>query len=322
MTNPWTTLTRGDRDFDMDINKRSVIAARRHLDSSKTLFTKVGQVVTTTRPYYSERIDGITGTFEETAEGTQEAPPMTPITVADIKLRVRYYTTALVLSKNRVEDDGLGLIQKLVPKIPERAAERMEIDFQNMILNTATTVDAVRDQRDGVALASTSHPTGPFGALSGNVAATPGALSESTLSTAVTSFMSIIDDNGDPAPRMPTRFVLIVHPSRILYAQQLVKSLSSTADAKNSGVINPVSSANGLTFEVYPAYYQTSVNAWSLIALDAVDGESGLLVVMRKPPTAPKKIIRENPEQIQYFSEMRYAMGVSDWRNFYYNAGS
>jgi hypothetical protein len=319
MTNPWTTLTRGDRDFDRDITKRSVIGAREHLTGPKTLMTKIGQIVTTDRPYYSERIDGIIGGFEETAEGTQEAPPMSPITVADIKLRVKYYTAALVLSKNRVEDDGLGLVQKLAPKITERAIERQEIDFQNMVLNTPTVFNAQRDQRDGVPLASASHPTGPYGALSGNVAGTPSALTESSLATAVTSFASIIDDNGDPAPTMPKKFLLIVHPSRVLYAQQLTKSLSSTADQKNSGVINPVSSANGLSFEVWPAYYQTSVTAWMLVAVD--DDGTGLLIVQRKPPTAPKKIIRENPEQAQWFSEMRYGMGVSDWRKIYYNAG-
>lgn len=320
MTNPWTTLTRGDRDFDMDINKRSVVAARKHLASNKTLQNKIGEVVTTNRPYYSWREDGIIGTFQETAEGTQEAPPMTPINVADLKVRPRYYTAALVLSKNRVMDDGLGLIQKLVPKISERANERIEIDFQNYFLNTPTVYNPERDQRDGVALASASHPVGPFGVLSGNLAGTPGALTESSLSAAVTSFSAIIDDNGDVAPRMPQRFLLIVHPSRVLTAMQLVKSLSSTADNKNSGVINPVSSANGFQFEVYPAYYQTNVNAWALVALD--EGESGLMIVMRQSPTAPKKIIRENPEQIQYFSEMRYALAVRDWRNFYYNPGS
>lgn len=320
MANPWTTLTRGDRDFDTDINKRSVVAARTHLTGNKTLQSKVAQVITINRPYYTERVDGIIGGFEETAEGIQEAPPMSPITVADIKVRPKYYTAALVLSKNRVMDDGLGLIQKLTPKITERAIERIEIDFQNMVLNDPTTFNPERDQRDGVALASAAHPVGPFGLLSGNVAATPSALTEASLAQGVTSFMSIRDDNGDLAPRMPTRFLLIVHPSRMLYAQQLTKSLSSTADQKNSGVINPVSSANGLNFEVYPALYQQNVNAWMLIAMDGDD--SGLLIVMRMPPTAPKKIIRENPEQVQYFSEMRYAMAINDWRGVYYNAGA
>lgn len=320
MTNPWTTLTRGDRDFDRDIDKRTVVAARKHLDGPKTLQTKIGEVVTTTRPYYTEREDGIVGGFEETAEGTQEAPPMTPINVADLKVRPRYYTAALVLSKNRVEDDGLGLVQKLAPKIMERAVERMEIDFQNMIFNNPTVYNPERDQRDGVALASAAHPTGPFGALSGNIAGTPGALTESSLATAVSSFASIIDDSGDVAPRLPEKFVLAVHVSRMLYAQQLVKSLSSTADNKNSGVINPVSASNGLTFEVVPVFYQQNVNAWSLIAVD--QGQSGLLIVMRKAPTRPKKIIRENPEQVQFFSEMRYSTAIRDWRNFYYNAGS
>ena len=178
----------------------------------------------------------------------------------------------------------------------------------------------LRNQRDGVALASAAHPTGPFGALSGNLAGTPGALTESSLALAVTSFASIIDDNGDMAPMLPKKFVLAVHVSRMLYAQQLVKSLSSTADNKNSGVINPVSASNGLTFEVVPVFYQQNVNAWNLVAVD--EGKSGLLIVQRMAPTRPKKIIRENPEQVQYFSEMRYAVAIRDWRRFYHNPGS
>lgn len=320
MTTPWTTLTRGDRDFDTDLNERSVVGMRKHLAGPKTLFNKLGVTVSTTRPYYTQRIDGIIGTPEEIAEGTQEAPPMTPINVADIRIRPRLYASALVLSQERVDDDGLGLVQKLAPKVLERMLERIEIDFQNMILGSPTVYNADRDQRDGVALASASHPVGPYGILSGNVAGTPSALTESSLATAVTSFMSQYDDNGDVAPLMPQKFILTVHPSKLLYAQQLTKSLSSTADYKNSGVINPVSGANGLTFEVFPALYQTSTTAWSLTAVD--EGESGMVVVMRKMPNAPEKLIKKNPDQVQYVSKMRYSMAITDWRRFYYNAGA
>lgn len=320
MTNPWTTLTRGDRDFDMDINKRSVVAARDHLRSDSVLFNKVGQAITINRPYYSERIDGLTGGVQEMAEGTQEAPPLTPVNVADIKLRPRLYGAGLNLSKERVDDAGLLLPQSLVPKILERMFERVEIDFQNLLINTATTFNAERDQRDGVALGSAAHPVGQTGTLSSNVAGTPSALSESSLSAAITSFMSIYDDNGDFAPRRPKKFLLLVHPTKMLYAMQLVKSLSSTADYKNSGVLNPVSSANGFNIEVMPAWYQQSATQWTLISVD--QGDSGLLVVMRQPPGAPQKIVRQNPDQVQWYSKMRYAIGFNDWRNVYVNLGA
>ena len=320
----WTTLTRispdgtrGDRDFDKDIDKRNVVAARDFLNGPKSARNALGTEVSTDRPYYQERVDGITGQWEETAEGIQEAPPFTPINVADMKVRVKYYTAALVLSKNRFEDEKFGLIQNLVPKILERGLERIEIDFQNKFINTATTFDATRDLRDGVALASTLHPAGLNGAVYGNTLAVPSALSESTLATAITSFMGVRDDNGDVAPMLGTKFQLFVHPSRILFAQQLCKSLSSTADYKNSGVISQVAASNGFQWEIIPMFYQQNVNAWGIVMVTS-DG-TGLNVVMRRAPSNPKKIVRENPEQLQYFSEMRYAMYAADPRKYFFS---
>lgn len=318
-THIWTSFSRGDRDFDRDIDKRSVVAARNHLMGGKTLQSKVGTVINTNRPYWKERIDGIIGGFEETAEGIQEANPLMPINVADITLRVKYYTAALVLSKNRVNDDGLGLIQKLVPKIMERAIERQEIDFQNMMLGNPTVYDPYRDQRDGVALASVAHPAGPYGALWGNTPATPGALTEQNLATAVSSFMAVRDDNGDLAPLMPQKFLLIVHPSRYQYALQLVNSTSSTADYKNSGVVNAIREG-GISYEVYPALYMQSTTAWELIAAD--QGDTGAVIIQNIAPTVPRKDIKYNPEQVQYFSEMRYSMGITDPRRIFYNPGA
>lgn len=316
----WTTLTRGDRDFDRDLDNRTVAKARTFLTGPYALHKRIGEIKTlSNRPYYKERVDGIIGQFEETAEGTQEAPPLMPLAVVDMLIRVKYFTASLNLSKNRVEDEGGGLIQSLVPKIVERGIERIEIDFQNMVLNTATTYNPLRDLRDGVALASTAHPAGPYGLTYGNTFAAPVALSETSLSQVSSSFMAIRDDNGDLAPRMPKRFILTVHPSKYNYALQLTQSLSTTTDYKNAGVKNAATVGN-VTWEVVQALYQTSTTAWSVTA---DDGEgTGLIIAARKLPTAPKKIIRENPEQVQYFSEMRYGMGVTDPRNFFFTAGA
>lgn len=315
----WTTLTRGDRDFDKDINKRSVAAARKHLTGPYALHKKLGTLIRTDRPYYKERIDGIIGQFEETAEGIQEAPPMMPIPVGDMTIRIKYYTAALVLSKNRVEDEGGGLIQKLVPKISERAIEKMEIDFQTLFFGNPTVYNPLRDLRDGVALGSTAHPAGPYGALSGNAFGAPTQLSETALAQVVSSFMAVRDDNGDLAPIMATTFTLGVHPSKLQAARQLVLSLSSTVDYKNSGVRNSAT-VGGITWEVVPMLYSQNANAWFVVADD--DEGTGLTIVARKLPTAPKKIIRENPEQIQYFGEMRYGMAATDWRRFFFSPGA
>lgn len=316
----WTTLTRGDRDFERDIDKRSVAGARRFLEGPYALHKRLGTLIQLKdRPYYTERVDGIIGRPQEIAEGTQEAPPMMPIDVADMKLRVKLFAGALVLSKERVDDEGAPLIQKLAPKMTERGLEAIEISFQQMLLLNPTVYNPQRDLRDGVAWASTAHPVGPYGDTWGNTFATPTVLSETALATVVSSFMSVRDDNGDLAPLMPTRFLLCVHPSMLQQARQLVMSMSSTADYKNSGVRN-LTNVGDITWEVLPLLYSQNTNAWFVVALDGEDDSStGLTIVARQLPTAPRKIIRENPDQVQYLSKARWGMGITDPRHIFWS---
>lgn len=315
----WTTLTRGDRDFERDIDKRSVAAARKHLEGPYALHKRLFDVIRTDRPYWSERIDGITGNVEEIAEGIQEAPPMMPVPLGDLKIRVKLYAAALILSKERVDDEGAPIIQKMVPKIMERHMERIEIAASNMILVNPTVYDPLRDLRDGVALASTAHPAGPYGELWGNTFSVSTALSETALASVVSSFMAVRDDNGDLAPMMVTKYTLGVHPTKLQYARQLVLSLSSTADYKNSGVRNSAT-VGGITWDVVPLLYSQNTNAWFVEAEDG--GESGFTMVARQLPNAPRKIIRDNPDQVQYLSKARWGMGVTNPRKFFYSAGA
>lgn len=319
MSHIWTTLSRGDRDFDRDIDNRTVAAARKHLTGPYAFHKRFADVRNINRPFLKDRVDGIIGQFQEIAEGPQEAPPMQIIPVVDMSIRVKYYGAALVLSKNRVDDEGGGLIQKLVPKIIERAIEKIEIDTQNVIFVNPTVYDPMRDLRDGVALASTAHPAGPYGATWGNTFAAPTALSETSLAQVVSSFMALRDDNGDLAPAMVTRFTLAVHPTKLQSTRQLVMSLSSTADYKNSGVRN-AATVGGITWDVIPALYSQNVNAWAVRAEDGDMG--GITIAARQMPQAPRKIIRENPDQVQYFSTMRYGMGITDPRGLFYSAGA
>lgn len=320
-THIWTTLTQDNTPYDADINKRAIGGARNHLASGKLLMTKLGNRININRPYYKSSVTVLDGQWQEIAEGIEERPTMNPRDVVNMQVRVKLYGAAIVVSKQRMNDEGYGYIQKLVPTMTERALERMEVDFYNMIMNVnPTTYDPYRDQRDGVSLYNVAHGAGVNGATYGNTPASGSPLSETSLSQAITYYMSIRNDAGDLAPWMGNKFVLVVHPSRYLYAQQLVKSLSSTADAKNSGVINPVSRANGLEIEVVPGLYQVSTTAWLLAAVgDNEDG--GADIVVRDAPGAPVKNVKYNPDQIQWLSDMRYTLYVSDPRKFYYNPG-
>lgn len=321
-THIWTTLTQGDTPYDADINKRYIGGLRDHLTGDKLLSRQLGLWENINRPYYKGQITVLDGQWQEIAEGIESRPTMNPRDVAAFNVRVRLYGAAIVVSKQRMNDEGYGYIQKLVPTMGQRGLERMEIDFYNMILNgNVTGYDAYRDQRDGLALYSTAHTAGLNGATYGNTPATPSALGEASLSQGITYFMSLRDDSGDLAPWMGKEFVLVVHPSRLLYAQQLVKSLGSTADYKNSAVINPVGPGNGLNITVVPGLYLASTTAWLLAAKNTGD-QGGAEIKVRDMPDAPVKNVTYNPDQIQWLSDMRYTMFVSNPRWFYYNPGA
>lgn len=320
-THIWTTLTQGDTPYDADINKRSIGGARKHLQNGNLLMNRLGNKIDINRPYYKRSVTVLDGNWQEIAEGIEERPTMNPRDVVNMLVRVKLYGASIVVSKQRMNDEGYGYIQGLVPTMTERAVERMEIDFYNMLLNVGpTTFDAYRDQRDGVSLYNVAHPAGPNGGTYGNTVASGSALSETSLSQAITYFMTIRNDSGDLNPWMGNKFTLVVHPSQLLKARQLVRSTASTADAKNSGVTNPVS--DGIDITVVPGLYLASTTAWLLAAEGSDVGDGGADIVIRDMPGAPFKNVKYNPDQIQWLGDMRYTMYVSDPRRFFYNPGA
>lgn len=320
-THIWTTLTQSDTAYDADINYRYIGGLRDHLSGDKLLSRQLGMWTNINRPYYKGSVTVLDGAWQEIAEGIEARPTMNPRDVANFNVRVKLYGAAIVVSKQRMNDEGYGYVQKLVPTMGQRGIERMEVDFYNMILNgNITSYDSYRDQRDGVSLYNTAHPAGLNGASYGNTPASGSALSETSLSQGITYFMSLRDDSGDLSPWMGKSFVLVVHPSRLLYAQQLVKSLGSTVDYKNSAVINPVSSANGINITVVPGLYLASTTAW-LLAAKQTDDMGGARVIVRDMPDTPYKNVEYNPDQIQWLSDMRYTMFIDNPRGFYFNAG-
>lgn len=321
----WQTTTIPDH-FNGDFNKRYVEGYVKYLQSPNLLFRRLGNIINTNRPNWKGTITTLMGNWGEVAEGIQEAPPVRPEKVRDLNLRVRLIKGVLVVSRELFEDDkasGYNYVNGLIPQFSQRGPKKMELDFVNAFINNGFTYDAERDLRDGVALYSTAHTAGNTGITYGNTPATAGALSESTLAQAIGYYWGgIYNDAGELDPMLDIKkFVLVVHPSKVIYAQQLVKSLSSTSDYKNSGVINPVSSANGLNIEVLAAPFQTSPTQWSLFPETTNKEDGGLAILMRTAPGAPERIDRQNPDQVQWQGRMRYAMGSLNPRWAYSNSG-
>lgn len=312
-----------DSQFDGDINKRYTTATLKYLTSPNLLHRRIGNTVNLKKGNWKASVYDLLGGVEEVAEGIQEAPVLTPQHIVDMSAKVKLVKGALVVSRELMEDDeatGMGYVKSLLPKLAERGPRAIEQDFVDTFINRGFTYDPTRDLRDKVALFSVAHTAGNSGATYGNTPAVPSALTEETLAQSISYFYSgIRDDDGEINPMLHlTEFDLFVHPDRLLYAQTLVKSLSSTQDYKNSGVINPVSSANGIKINVIASPYQTRRNQWSVFPRGE---ESGLLILMRVPFGAPQKIIRDNPDQVQWQIRSRYSLASINPRMIYSNPG-
>lgn len=321
----WQTHTLPDH-FNADFNKRYAVATIKYLQSPNLLHRELGNKIDTKRGNWKGIITALMGNWGEVAEGIQEAPPLRPEPVRKMEARVKLVKGVLTVSRELLEDDeatGYNYVKGLIPKLAERGIRTLELDFTNTFINNGFTYDPLRDLRDNVALYSTAHTAGNTIVTYGNTPATPSALSEASLAQAIGYYWGgIYDDSGDLTPMLDVmEFILVVHPSKVIYAQQLTKSLSSTADYKNSGVINPISSANGIKIRVLAAPYQTNPNQWSLFPATANKEDGGLAILMRTPPGAPERIDRQNPDQIQWQGRMRYGMMSLDPRWAYSNPG-
>ncbi|KQR22868.1 hypothetical protein [Deinococcus sp. Leaf326] len=320
----WTTGTLPDQ-FNGDFNKRYFDKQIEYLKGPNTLLKRLTREIPTTRGYWKGTITTLRGNWGEVAEGIQEAPVVRPEKVRDMQVPIKLVKGIMAVSREQMEDDaanGYGYVTSLAPKFAERGPKMLELDITDTFINTAFTLNTLRDVRDGVPLLSTAHPAGLSGLSYGNTPATAVALSETAISQAISYFRSgIYDDGGDLHPLLNvTDFDLFVHPDLEAYAHQLVKSYASVADNKNEGVINPVGPRGLFNINVVPVPFQTNRRAW-FMRPTVGQAESGMIVLMRTAPGAPEKIQRQNPDQWQWQGRMRYGLFVEDPRYFYGSPG-
>lgn len=321
----WTTPTIPS-NYDNDFNKRYFTSLIKYLQGSNLLYRRMGTAINTKRPNWKGTITTLLGDWGEVAEGIQEAPPLRPAPVTKMEARVKLVKGILAVSREQLEDDeatGMNYVNALIPKFAERGVRRLEQDFTNTFINNAYTYDPLRDLRDSTSLINVSHTAGASGIVYGNRPAVSTALSESALQNAISYYyVGIYDDAGDLVPMLDQKdFTLYVHPSRYLFARQLVKSTGSTADYKNSGVLNSIGSDNGINITVVPVPYQISTTQWTLTPDNLAEDDAGLIVLMRVAPSAPERITRQNPDQSQWQGRMRYGLFAANPRPIYGSQG-
>ena len=217
------------------------------------------------------------------------------------------YGLAFALTKVLVEDgDHIRVGSTYSKHLAQAMDETLETVTANH-LNRAFT--SGYNGGDGVALISASHPV--LGGVQTNVL-TSAALSQTSLEQALIQVRQAQDSRGKKIRLTPKK--LVVHPSNMLQAEVLLKSVLRAGTNNND--LNPVKSAGSLSESVVLSRL-TSPNAWFM----QTDARDGLKVLWRRKLEKAMEGDFET-DSVRYKSTMRFGSGWTDWRSMYGNAGS
>ena len=217
------------------------------------------------------------------------------------------YGLAFALTKVLVEDGEHVRVGSTYSKhLAQAMDETLETVTANH-LNRAFT--SGYNGGDGVSLISASHPV--LGGVQTNVL-TSAALSQTSLEQALIQVRQAQDSRGKKIRLTPKK--LVVHPSNMLQAEVLLKSVLRAGTNNND--LNPVKSAGSLSESVVLSRL-TSPNAWFM----QTDARNGLKVLWRRKLEKAMEGDFET-DSVRYKSTMRFGSGWTDWRSMYGNAGS
>lgn len=216
------------------------------------------------------------------------------------------YGLAFALTKVLVEDgDHIRVGSTMSKHLAQAMDETLETVTANH-LNRAFTPGY--NGGDGVPLISASHPV--IGGLQSNLL-TAAALSQTSLEQALISVRQASDSRGKKIRLTPKK--LVVHPSNMLTAEVLLKSVLRTGTNNND--INPVKTTASLSDTVVLSR-MTSPTAWFV----QTDARDGLKVLWRRKVQKAMEGDFET-DSVRYKSTMRFGSGWTEWRSMYGNSG-
>jgi phage major head subunit gpT-like protein len=216
------------------------------------------------------------------------------------------YAQGYRVSMEAMDDDQYGILgQRMFGTSGKGFKQRVEVTAANVFNNGFTTQLA----DDGVALFSTSHTRNPNDATThANAPSTAGALSVSTLKTAITNFEDTLDHRGLNMRLIPKKLVV---PTALRFtAEEILQSQLEPYVAENQ---KNVLREEGLSVEVNN--YLTDTNNWFLLA-EKSDHE--LLFFWRKQLTF-KRDSDFDSWDAKFAAIMRFVAGVQGWRGTYGN---
>ena len=217
------------------------------------------------------------------------------------------YGLAFALTKVLVEDSEHIRVGTMMSKhLAQAMDETLETVTCNH-LNRAFT--SGYNGGDGVSLISASHPV--VGGVQSNVL-TAAALSQTSLEQALIQVRQAQDSRGKRIRLTPKK--LVIHPSNMLNAEVLLKSVLRTGTTNND--INPVKTTTSLSDAVVMSRL-TSPTAWFM----QTDARDGLKVLWRRKLQKAMEGDFET-DSTRFKSTFRFGSGWTDWRAMFGNAGA
>ena len=217
------------------------------------------------------------------------------------------YGLAFALTKVLVEDgDHIRVGTTYSKHLAQAMDETLETVTANH-LNRAFT--SGYNGGDGVELVSANHPV--VAGVQSNIL-TSAALSQTSLEQALIQIRQAQDSRGKKIRLVPKK--LIVHPSNMLQAEVLLKSVLRAGTNNND--LNPIKSSSSLMDSAAVLSRLTSPTAWFV----QTDARDGLKVLWRRKLEKAMEGDFET-DSVRYKSTMRFGSGWTDWRNLYGNAG-
>lgn len=216
------------------------------------------------------------------------------------------YGLAFALTRTLVEDgDHIRVGSTYSKHLAQSMDETLETVTANH-LNRA--FNASFPGGDGVALVSASHPV--IGGVQSNLL-TAAALSQTSLEQALITIRQTQDARGKRIRLTPKQ--LVIHPSNIMVAEVLLKSVLRTGTANND--INPIKSS-GMVDKTAVITRMTSQTAWFL----QTSAMNGMKVKWRRRIEKGMEGDFET-DSMRYKSTMRFGSGWTEWRNMFGNQG-
>ena len=193
-----------------------------------------------------------------------------------------------------------------IMKFEQGLREAAEFDIQTYafaLLNNATNTN-VSAGFDGLALASTAHTRLDGGATQANRPTTLGALSVSTLQTAITQFNKWVNDRGRPIVTRPT--TLVVSPDLEFTAHEILDSQLRPDTANNT-----VNVLNRYGLKVHVSRFLSSSTFWCLLG----DKHDINLLWAKRPEVGSE--VDFDTENIKRKVRQGYGRGHGEWYDFY-----